>query len=209
MHRMLRTAVTVLAALTCTLVVTSPAGADPSAAPSARPSAGAGLDAAKNAVAARIDKRLEALKRFSATVNDAKHLDAGHKTTLTKLIGDSQSGLTALRAKVLAETTAAGVRADAQGMVFDYRVFILTGPKVRLAVVIDTELAVIAKMRTEPGADQAKLDTIEQSLKGKVDALLAIAPGPDGDAIRRQVQPIRAAAKSAHAELKALRKAHK
>jgi hypothetical protein len=201
MHRMLRTAATLLAAVTCTLVVASPAGAAPSAKPSAA------LDTAKNAVAARIDKRLDALKRFTTTVDEAKQLDAGHKTTLTNLIGDSQSGLTALKTKVLAETTAAGVKADAQSMVFDYRVFILTGPKVRLTAAIDTELAVVAKMRTAPGADQAKLDAIEQSLKGKADALLAIRPGPDGDAIRGQIQPVRAAARSAHAALKSLRKA--
>jgi hypothetical protein len=198
MHRLVRTAAAVLAALTCTLVAASPAGA--------APSPGAGLDAARNAVAARIDKRLDALKRFSAALNEVKQLQTGHRTTLTKLISDSQSGLSALRTKVLGETTAAAVKADAQSMVYDYRVFILTGPKVRLTAAIDTELAVIAKMRTEPGADTAKLDAIEQSLQGRADALLAVRPGPDGDAIRAAEQPIRAAAKAAHADLKALRK---
>lgn len=202
MNRILRTAAALLAALACTLVVAAPADA----APSARPSAGAGLDAAKNTVTARIDKRLEALKRFAGSVNEAKQLQPAHRSTLTKLISDSQSGLTALRTKVLGETTTAAVKADAESMVFDYRVFMLTGPKVRLSIAIDTELAVIAKLRTVSGVDQAKLDAIEATLKGKVDTLLAIKPGPDGDAIRRQVQPIRADAKAAHAALKALRK---
>jgi hypothetical protein len=198
MHRLVRTAATLLAALTCTLLVAAPAGA--------APSPGAGLDAARNAVAARIDKRLAALQRFTATVNAAKQLQDGHRGTLTKLIGDSSAGLGALKTKVLAETTAAGVRADAQSMVEDYRVFMLTGPKVRLTAAIDTELAVIAKLRAEPGADTAKLDAIAQSLQGKADALLAVGPGPDADAIRGAVQPVRAAARSAHAQLKALRK---
>ena len=73
---------------------------------------------------------------------------------------------------------------DAQSMVFDYRVFVLTGPKIRLTAAIDTELAVVAKLRALPGADTAKLDAIEGALKGKVDTLLAIKPGPDGDALR-------------------------
>jgi hypothetical protein len=197
MNRLVRTATTLLAALAATLLAAAPAGA--------APSAGAGLDAAKNAVAARIDKRLDALKRFESTLN-AKRLQSAHKATLAKLIADQRTGLTALRTKVQGETTAAGLKADAQSMVHDYRVFLLTGPKVRLTAAIDTELAVIEKLRAEPGADTAKLDAIAQSLQGKADALLAVSPGPDGEAIRAAVAPIRQAAKTAHADLKGLRK---
>jgi hypothetical protein len=197
MNRLVRTATTLLAALAATLLAAAPAGA--------APSAGAGLDAAKNAVAARIDKRLDALKRFESTLN-AKQLQSAHKATLAKLVADQRTGLTALRAKVQGETTAAGLKADAQSMVHDYRVFLLTGPKVRLTAAIDTELAVIEKLRAEPGADTAKLDAIAQSLQGKADALLAVSPGPDGEAIRAAVAPIRQAAKTAHADLKGLRK---
>jgi hypothetical protein len=197
MNRLVRTATTLLAALAAMLLAAAPAGA--------APSAGAGLDAAKNAVAARIDKRLDALKRFESTLN-AKQLQSAHKATLAKLIADQRTGLTALRTKVQGETTAAGLKADAQSMVHDYRVFLLTGPKVRLTAAIDTELAVIEKLRAEPGADTAKLDAIAQSLQGKADALLAVSPGPDGEAIRAAVAPIRQAAKTAHADLKGLRK---
>ncbi|MFG2036941.1 hypothetical protein [Dactylosporangium sp. NPDC048998] len=198
MNRIARTTGVLLAALAATLVTAAPAGA--------APSPGAGLDAAKTAVAARIDKRLDALKRFEATVNGAAQLQAGHKATLTGLIDEQRSGLTALKTKVQGEATAADVRADARSMVYDYRIFILTGPKVRLTAAIDTELAVVAKMRAEPGADTAKLDAIARSLQGKADVLLALQPGPDGDAIRAAVTPVRQAAKTAHAELKALRK---
>ncbi|WP_238019110.1 hypothetical protein KZZ52_08340 [Dactylosporangium sp. AC04546] len=194
---MLRTTAALLAALAVTLVAAAPA--------SAAPSAGAGLDAAKRAVADRIDKRLQALDKFTATIGKAKHLDAGHRDTLTKLIADSRSGLTALKTKVTGETTAAAVKADAQSMVNDYRVFMLTGPKVRLSIAIDTELAAVELLRKKPDADQAKLDAVAQSLAGKADALLAIQPGSDGAAIRNAVQPIRAAAKSARTTLKSLR----
>ncbi|GAA3188133.1 hypothetical protein ACFO1B_10710 [Dactylosporangium siamense] len=202
---MKRTLIALTLILTAVLI---PATA--SAEPSARPSVKAAtLEAAKDAVADRIDKRLDALKKFETSLAAAKQVQSGHRGTLTKLISDQRAGLTALKTKVQGETTAAAVKDDAQSMVFDYRVFVLTGPKVRLAAAIDTELAVVAKLRTQPGADAAKLDAIEATLKGKVDTLLAVKPGPDGDALRAQVQQVRAAAKTAHADLKALRKTKK
>ncbi|GAA2381373.1 hypothetical protein [Dactylosporangium salmoneum] len=198
MNRLARTAVTLVAALAATLVAAAPAGAAPSTGP--------GLDAARTAVVNRIDKRLDALKRFEATANGAGQLQAAHRTTLTNLIAEQRSGLSALKTKVQAETTAAALKADAQSMVYDYRVFILTGPKVRLTVAVDTELAVVARMKAEPGADAAKLDAIAASLQGKADTLLAVQPGPDGDAIRAQVAAVRTVAKTAHTDLKSLRK---
>ncbi|WP_433057542.1 hypothetical protein [Dactylosporangium sp. CS-033363] len=158
---------------------------------------GADLDKAKQAVAARIDKRLEALKKDDAVIAKADQLTAAHKDTLTKLVADQRSGLTALKTKVQGETTAEALKADAQSMVFDYRVFMLTGPKVRLTAAIDTELAVATKL---------KADAVKQHLDGKTTALLALKPGKDGDAIKGAVAPIRQAAKTAHTDLKALRK---
>lgn len=201
-----------LIALTLTLSVALVAGTAGAAAaePSARPSVRAAtLDAAKDAVASRIDQRLAALQKMETGLAAAKQVQAAHRDTLAKLITDQRAGLTALKTKVQGETTGAALRDDAQTMVTGYRVFVLTGPKVRLTAAVDTELAVIAKLRTMPGADTAKLDAVEATLKGKVDALLAIRPGPDADAIKSQLQPVRAAAKTAHTDLKALRKATK
>jgi hypothetical protein len=200
-----RTLIALTLILTAVLIPAT-ASAEPSARPSVR---AATLDGAKDAVASRIDKRLDALKKDETNLAAAKQVQSGHRDTLTKLIADQRAGLTALKTKVQGETTAAAVKDDAQSMVFDYRVFVLTGPKLRLTAAIDTELAVVAKLRTLPGADTAKLDAIEGTLKGKADALLAIRPGADGDALRSAVQPVRAAAKAAHADLKSLRKTNK
>jgi hypothetical protein len=164
------------------------------------------LDATKKVVTARIDLRLAALDKFAVVLGQSKQVSSSHRATLTTLIKDQKSGLTALRGKVAGETTAAAVKTDAKAMVDDYRIFILTGPKVRLTVAIDTELALGAKLEQQPGADKAKLDAAEAGLDGKVTTLLAIKPGPDGDAIRAQVKPVREAAKSARTALKALRK---
>lgn len=175
-----------------------------SAAP-ASAATGKTLDVAKKAVTARIDLRLAALARFGTELAAAKQVQAGHRGTLTTLLTDQTTELKALRVKVGAETTGAAVKADARSMVDDFRVFVLTGPKVHLTAAIDTELVVVGKLRGQQGVDQGKLAGIQSSLDGKAGTLLAIKPGPDGDAIRARVKPIRDAAKSARQQLRSLR----
>lgn len=148
-------------------------------------------------VADRVDRRLTALKRFDAALDKAKHLQPAHRETLKKLIADQTTGLTALRDKTGKDA--------ARSMVVDYRVFVLTAPKVRLTVAIDTELAAVAKLRDRKNVDRVKLDAAEKSLTGKVDTLLALKPGPDAAGIRAALEPIRAAAKDGRATLKSLR----
>ena len=157
----------------------------------------AGRNAPAKSVAERVDRRLAALKRFDATLDKAKHLQPAHHETLTKLIADQTKGLTALRDQTGKDA--------ARSVVVDYRVFVLTGPKVRLSVAIDTELAAVAKLRDRKNIDQATLDGVEKSLTGQVDTLLALRPGPDAKAIRSSLEPIRAAAKQARTTLKSLR----
>ncbi|HET6479698.1 MAG TPA: hypothetical protein VFG35_06595 [Actinoplanes sp.] len=157
----------------------------------------AGRNAPAKSVAERVDRRLAALKRFDATLDKAKHLQPAHHETLTKLIADQTKGLTALRDQTGKDA--------ARSVVVDYRVFVLTGPKVRLSVAIDTELAAVAKLRDRKNIDQATLDEVEKSLTGQVDTLLALRPGPDAKAIRSSLEPIRAAAKQARTTLKSLR----
>jgi hypothetical protein len=192
MNRIVRTSVVATAVLATALGVAGPASA---AAPKS-------LDTAKNAVTTRIDLRLTALKKFSDALAGAKEVQSAHRSTLTSLISEQTTDLTALKGKVGTETTAAGVRTDAKAMVDDFRVFILTGPKVRLTAAIDTEQVIAGKLGT-------KATPVKTGLDGKVDTLLAIKPGPDGDAIRAQVKTIRDAAKSARASLKAVRKQSK
>ena len=192
MNRIVRTSVVAAAVLATALGVAGPASA---AAPKS-------LDTAKNAVTTRIDLRLTALKKFSDALAGAKEVQSAHRATLTSLIGRQTTDLTALKGKVGTETTAAGVRTDAKAMVDDFRVFILTGPKVRLTAAIDTEQVIAGKLGT-------KATPVGTGLDGKVDTLLAIKPGPDGDAIRAQVKTIRDAAKSARTSLKAVRKQSK
>lgn len=193
MNRIVRTAVVAGTVLATALGVAGPASA---AGPKALD--GAKLDGAKKVVAARIDLRLAALKTFGTVLSNAKQVRPAHRATLESLLKEQTTDLTALKGKVSGETTGAAVRADAKAMVDDFRVFILTGPKVRLTAAIDTEQVIAGKLG-------AKATPIGTGLDGKVDTLLAIKPGPGGDAIRAQVKTVRDAAKSARTSLKSLR----
>jgi hypothetical protein len=207
MNRILRTAA-VICALGSTTLAASPAlAASPTTPPTTTRAADRTPEVAKKAVIARIDKRLAALKKFTETLSKADRVQSSHRSTLTTLITDQTAGLTTLRAKVEKETTREAVKADATSMVTDYRVFLLTGPKVRLTAAVDTELAAVDKLRDAKGADTAKLDAVEKSLTGKVDTLLALKPGPDGAQLRTGVKEIRQSAKDARTTLKSLRKA--
>jgi len=202
-----------------------PAAAAPAPAPSASPLP-ARLDGAKQVVTARIDGRLAALRVYNTAVQSAQHLGSAHRSTLANLISADQSGLTALRGKVAGETTVAAVRADDQSMVDDYRIYLLVGPKVRLTVAADVETAAAKQLRqvadtlataiaaakragkdtTKAEADladlRAQLDAADGAISGKADALLAVAPGPDGDAIRAKVAVARDAVKTARTDLR-------
>jgi hypothetical protein len=185
------------------------------------------LAAAKRITTARIDGRLAFLKALTVAVNNARALSSSHKSTLSSLINSDTSGLTALKTKVAGETTVDAVKADATSMVNDYRIYLLVGPKVRLVIAADNGTAVAAKLaeiRTRlsdaidkaaaGGADvtdakakladlDSKLAAANTALAGQADAALAIQPGPDGDAIRAALQPIRASIHTAREDLRA------
>jgi len=199
----------------------TPAFADPS--PSPLP---VRLDAAKQVVTARIDGRLATLRALSTAVDSAAHLIPAHKSTLDTLIQQDQSGLSALKTKVSGESTLAGVRADDQSMVDDYRVYLLVAPKVRLTISADLETSAVGQLDTAAGtlaaaiasAKAAGKDTTKaeadladmkaqtaaasSAVAGKADTVLAIAPGPDAQAIESQVKVVRDAVHSARTDLR-------
>ncbi len=180
---------------------------------------------AKDAVTKRIDLRLAALHRDDAALTGAKRLTDAHQSTLHDLVTADISGLTSLKTKVAGETTLAALKADAQSMVNDYRIFILVGPTVRLTIAGDTEDAATAKLRTvhdtlaglvatakAGGADtaaaeqnladmSAALDKVGTDTSGLVAGLLAVQPGPDGAAIKAKVDSVRSGLIAGRADL--------
>ena len=212
-------------ALTPAVTATSPT-ATASSSPDSPPP-GAGLPAWQKSVDVRINLRLATLTSLNGAIGAAANLSAADKSTLASLISADKTGLTALKARTDAETTVAAVRADAHAMIDDYRVYLLVVPKVRFTVAADAETASIAKLRTvhddlakvaaqlaAGGKDTStetaqlatmarQLDAAASALTGQVATLLAIQPGPNGDAIHAQVVPVRSAVRGARDRLRA------
>jgi hypothetical protein len=185
-----------------------------------------GVDAAKAALTNRINLRLTALQRDTTVIEGAKNLSAAHKSTLQALISSDTDAMNALKTKVAGETTLDALKADAMNMVDNYRIFILVGPKVRLTTAGDAETAATAKLSTihdklaqlvaKAKAAGKDTTTAEQELadmaaaltkvgtdtNGQVDALLAVAPGPDAAAIQAKVAAVRGALSNGRADLK-------
>lgn len=183
------------------------------------------LQSAKTLVDSRIDGRLHTLAALKTAIDAATHLSTGHRSTLAALIGADTTGLTALRARVDAETTLQAVRTDERSMVDDYRIYLLVVPKVRFTVASDAELADAAKLQDardklataiaaaqaagkDVSAEQAELADLtkqlaaaQAALAGKVDGLLAVAPGPDAAAMTAAVNPVRTAVHAARQDL--------
>jgi hypothetical protein len=65
-------------------------------------------------------------------------------------------------------------------MVDNFRLFILSGPKMCLTVAIDIELVADPKLKKQPGADTAKPNEVAAGLTARSTPLLAIKPGPTG-----------------------------
>jgi hypothetical protein len=184
------------------------------------------LPGLKAAVTARIDLRLAALTKDTAVLAAAKNVTNADRGTLTALISQDTTGLTALKTKVQGETTAAAVKADATSMVDDYRIFILVGPKVRLASAGDAEQVALGKLQSahdklaglvakakaggtdtssaeaDLAAMQTAIDQAGTASNGQVGTLLAIQPGPDGTAIAAKVTGVRKALESTRTDLK-------
>jgi hypothetical protein len=146
------------------------------------------LAAIKARAKAEIDRRLVTLDQLSKLVGDARHLTSANRSTLTKQLADAKSGLTALGARIAAETDLQTLIPDARQIVTGYRVYLLVTPKVDEVVAADRMLAVtdlydklFAKLEGK-NVDQ----TILADAKAKVADAKAKAQGVPGAVINLQ-----------------------
>jgi hypothetical protein len=184
------------------------------------------VNAAKRDVTARIDGRLVALRALTLAINASRQITDAHKQTLTSLINADQTGLNALKTKVAGETTVAALRDDAQHMVDDYRVYLLVVPKVRIVIGADTAAAVSARLATiqtklaaavakakAAGVDTSAADASLEDMTAQLtaantadanlaDSALAIQAGPDEDAIKAALQPLRTGLQTGRQDLR-------
>ena len=144
------------------------------------------LEARKRAATGAITRRLLALRERLTVAKSVVRLGDEHRLALTTQLQEQINGLTSLSARIQGDTDEAILRADAQRIVTDYRVYVLTIPKARGVLVADIELAATDRLtriadRLANAIDQARRDTTEAredlaSMRSKLAAVDAAVP---------------------------------
>jgi hypothetical protein len=156
------------------------------------------IEAAKKAATAAVTRRVLALRELTTAARSIVRLSEADRTALTTALQDQVNGLTSLNARIQGDGDEAAVRADAQKIVNDYRVYVLSIPKARGVVVSDIELnaadrlgrladrlqaavdAASGKDTTKAKADlaalRAKLSSVTNSVTPLPSGLLALQP---------------------------------
>jgi hypothetical protein len=98
------------------------------------------LEAAKRVATGAITRRVLALQERLTAARSVVRLSDADRSALSSQLQSQVDGLTNLGARIQGDTDDAAVRADAQRIVTDYRVYVLTIPKARGVVVADIEL---------------------------------------------------------------------
>ena len=118
----------------------------------------ANLPAAKNYVGGLLKARVVRLERLTAQVGAARGVTSSDKAQLQSDLANELSGMQSLEQQVPGDTSCAELVANAETMVFEYRVYYVMTPQTDLVVVADTETATASNVvKWEPGI-QAAID---------------------------------------------------
>ena len=144
------------------------------------------LEARKRAAAGAITRRILALRERLTVAGTIVQLGEDHRAALTTQLQEQINGLTSLGARIQGDNDEATLRADAQRIVTDYRVYVLTIPKARGVMVADIELAAadrFAKLadRLATSIGQARRDATDtqadlEQMRSKLAAVTAAVP---------------------------------
>ncbi len=104
-----------------------------------------------------ITRRLKTLNTLTVQINSTKKLSGSNKTLLGNEVKDEVSGLTALKAKLDADTGLDTARTDAQSIFSGYRVYALIVPKVQLVKTADDQQGADVKLTALATKLQARL----------------------------------------------------
>ena len=150
------------------------------------------LEAAKRVATAAVTRRVLALRALTTPVKAMTHVGEPTRTELTAQLQQQVNGLTGLTAKIQGASDEAAVRSSAGPVVTDYRVYVLTVPKVRGVVVADLELHAVDRL-TEladrlaltidqlRGGDTSQASADLAALRARLAAVTdAVSPLPDG-----------------------------
>lgn len=172
-----------------------------------------------------IDKRLSALSSLSGKVGSAKTLSDGHESSLNSIISSATSGITTLRAEVVADTDVASLKEDCKAVAEQYRVFALRAPQVHYTIGADRGSAAVAKASNAiakltdaiaaaeaAGKDvgnanelladmKARVADADSKLSGLADSILGVTPA-DWNANHDVLSPAKASLQAVRTDLK-------
>jgi hypothetical protein len=127
-----------------------------------------------------ITRRLATLHLLAGLVDDSNGLTPADAARLSAEIAGARGGLTNLRGTIDAQTRIVPLKADLIQIVNNYRVYVLLGPQVRLAIAADSELAL-----------KSDFDALATTLAGRITA--AAANGKDVAAAQIALAAMKAA----------------
>jgi hypothetical protein len=114
------------------------------------------LPAAKVYVEGLLQERVATLGALTAQVSRARGVTESDKAELQSDLANDLAAMLSLKQQVGSDTTCTALVANAQTMVFDYRVYLVMTPQAELVIVSDTESAIAsAGVRWEPGIQAA------------------------------------------------------
>ncbi len=132
-----------------------------------------GLDNLKKKADRLIENRIASLNKVLTRIQNDKRLTADEKSSLSQDVQTNIDNLTSLKAKIDADTDIVTVRADAKGIITNYRIYTILEPKIRLLVIIDNLSTLDSKLSSlapklqdlisnlkSQGKDVSKLQTL-------------------------------------------------
>lgn len=142
----------------------------------------ANMDKAKSRATAEIDRRLASLNKVLERLNSFKHLSSDQRPVLTANVQEQIDSLTALRAKISADTDVATLKIDIQSIRDSYRIYAFFIPQIHLLAAADamieatnkgTEIASMLETKISQaqssGQDVASLLTILSDMRTNID----------------------------------------
>ncbi len=110
-----------------------------------------------------ITRRTNALTDLNTRVQAMQKVTDAFKQNLSATIQTELTNLTALKAKIDADTDLATLKTDIKSVTQSYRIFALIVPQGRIAAAADREVALVSMMSTLGGKLQARVQASQQS----------------------------------------------
>lgn len=139
------------------------------------------LENLKKRSLSEIDRRLKSLSGIMTKITSLKKLSETQKSTLSTQVQTEITNLTALRAKIEADTDLETLKTDAKSIVSSYRIYALFIPKIHILTGAEATLSAIEKMSSAQaelnsradaaataGADTTEIETLLTTMQALI-----------------------------------------